>query len=181
VHVAARLPDTGAVFAAHSHALESHSLGGNVRCWTSGTTSWQRLASRGIWVEGCTDHLGFAALGSVLANSVLGLPRLSDWTALTHADAVASWRGSGVANVVATYRHADPGDHYKDPDLAAQIAASTHFYWLSSQQFQRVRHLVPADAHHACGPGKTLHVLRAAGIRNVAAFPSQQEWRQWLS
>jgi hydroxymethylbilane synthase len=174
------LPRSGMVFVAHWHALEHQSLDPAVRCWTSGVKSWQKLARQGIWVEGCTDHLGFASLNDWLKCDVLQLPPIRDWTAVTHVNALKGWQASGVKATLATYRHETESASNFAPTLEG-LDASTHFFWRSPQHFERVKHLLPADAHHACGPGKTLRALRAAGIKNVAAFPSHKEWQQWLA
>jgi hypothetical protein len=58
---------------------------------------------------------------------------------------------------------------------------ATHFYWGSAAQFQAVRHWLPANSHHACGPGKTYRALLAAGVANLQPFPSRDEWRKWVA
>jgi hypothetical protein len=186
------LPDSGHVFVAHWRALANLSPGPDLHCWTSGPTSWRALAAAGIWVEGCTDNLGINSLTDWLDCTVLGLPDRARWTALTHADAIASWHESGFGQAIATYRHvreetvdAMSGHSANDPSdnvIAPQgIDSCTHVYWQSPQQFRKFGKLVPTGAHHACGPGKTLKALRDAGIDNPAPFPSYQEWQQWLS
>ena len=62
-----------------------------------------------------------------------------------------------------------------------KISGSTHIFWRTPQQFRQFGHLATPDAHHACGPGKTLAALRAAGVRNLATFTSYKEWQQWLA
>ena len=173
------LPTSGHVFVAHAHALANQQLDPKVHCWTSGVSSWFKLAKRGIWVDGCLDNLGFSTLPDWISNSVLQLPPLQDWTALTHLTAAPGWRNSGVGAVLATYESI--GATANNSFDSSALASSTHFFWLSPQQFQTFRHLVPDNAHHACGPGKTLANLRAAGVDNVVPFPSHREWRQWLS
>lgn len=175
---AARALESHAVFVAHADAASNVKLNTQQRVWTSGVTGWLALAARGIWVEGCGDGLGFANLRPLLAEPVLGLPALSEWTALSHDAAVPGWAGSGVGQVIATYALVSGPP---SPTELAAVASSTHFYWASARQYQRLRGAVPPHAQHACGCGKTLHALRAAGLHNVQPFASRQEWQAWLS
>jgi hydroxymethylbilane synthase len=176
--ITARIPASGALFAAHWHALDGHTLTHSNRCWTSGPTSWRRLAQQGIWVEGCADNLGFEACRATLQMPVLQLPPLPDWTALTHVDALDGWRSSGVGNVLASYTLKP---NTPEPDANHErLANCTHFYWASARQYEYLKAWVPADAHHACGAGKTSAALRSAGLDTVQPFASRREWQQWL-
>jgi hydroxymethylbilane synthase len=176
--VAPELEPAAAVFFAHADALQDMHLPPTTRAWTSGPASWRRLARRGIWVEGCGDNLGFAHLCPLLAEPVLALPPLADWSAVTHTAAVDGWNDSGIGTVLGTYTLEDAE---LGPAVEQQIAASTHFYWSSARQYQHLQPLLPPAAHHACGTGKTLHALRAAGLHNVQPFASRQEWQIWLA
>jgi hypothetical protein len=167
-----------AFFVAQSRTLDFlPTLPTNARMWAAGPETWRMLARRGLWVEGCAERLGFDTLRPTLESSVLGLPPLSDWRVFTHADAVETWRGSGL-KAIATYRIL-PDE--PDAALAKEMASATHFYWTSATQYRAARRTLPEYAQHACGPGKTLQQLRAAGVSNVTAFPSAEEWRAWLS
>ena len=97
---------------------------------------------------------------------------------LTHAGAEAGWsegpwRG---AQVIATYATGEA-----TPVDAAALAAATHVYWSSVSQFEQGHAQVNANAHHASGPGKTAEHLRRAGLTNFTAFPSAEEWQQWIA
>jgi len=172
--------DGGAVFVAHWFAAsEQLSAAPSARIWTSGTASWRRLAERGLWIEGCADNLGFADVTATLACGVLQLPRLERWTALTRRGAEDSWKDTGIGSVVATYELADGGPADQDA-LRADIERSTDFFWGSIEQFRDVQMLLPPDARHACGAGKTARALVAAGVDAPLVFPSRAEWRTWL-
>ncbi len=170
-----------AVFVAHAHAAEAQRLPAVGRLWTSGVASWQALAARGHWVEGCADGLGFDAVRATLGCAVLGLPALSEWTVLTHADAVTSWQGSGVGDVRATYRVCPPDNTDDLRQLAEQVSRATHFFWGSGQPLAALRDQLPPGAAHAAGPGKTIELLRARGLGQAQAFPNRREWRAWLA
>ncbi len=163
-----------AVFIAHSRALPetwAKSLE-NSRVWTSGVSSWFRLAKLGVWVEGCAEALGFSELAPVLHEPVLGLPDLRDWKILTHEDAKNSWT---EGTVIATYQI-----EKKDRDTSKNdLKHYTHFYWNSSSQFEILKEYLPTSAHHASGPGKTAEFLRQNQINSVV-FPSHEEWKKWL-
>ncbi len=166
-----------AIFIAHWRALPDGFVASDAhRLWVSGTTSWRKLALRGRWIEGCAENFGFEHLVPTLQSEVLQLPHLAEWTALTHADAVESWAGSGIAQVVASYTASFPNAADTDQDMRA----ATHCYWHSPRQFDALHHSTAKDAEHACGAGKTAAALKSMGIKPTI-FPSQREWQAWLS
>jgi hydroxymethylbilane synthase len=176
------LKSAAALFVAHRRALpenESIQINSAAHVWVPGIDTWQALAGRGIWVEGCADGLGFAALETMLAEPLLQLPPRENWTVLTHQDAAAGWQGG---EVIATYRHAEANGAAGagTGTDAAPPAGATHVYWFSSAQFDRWHAVVAPGAQHACGPGKTYEHLRRAGVQNLRAFPQPLHWRQWL-
>ncbi|MEO6186868.1 MAG: hydroxymethylbilane synthase [Steroidobacteraceae bacterium] len=170
----------GAVFVAHSRALPPNGapLLADRIVWTSGTKSWFALAAQGVWVQGCAEGLGAETAAALVAEPVLRLPPLAQWTVLTHSAAAEPWQAGNWAgaNVIATYAVADSAL----PDANA-LAAATHVFWSSTSQFERGRQVVAADAHQASGPGKTAEHIRRAGVRNFRAFPSVEEWRRWTA
>lgn len=171
-----------AVFLAHWRALPPGlSLPPTARAWVSGVASWRRLAARGQWVEGCAENLGFAAIRSTLESPVLQLPALAAWTVLTRADAIASWQGSGVGRVLASYAIEEPTGETVLHDIGQQVSTATHFYWGSGSQYRALRQWLPEGAYHACGPGKTFQSLRSAGVTNLQVFPSREEWQTWVA
>ena len=160
-----------AVFVAHSRAAAGAELG-QARVWTSGTSSWFKLARQGIWVEGCAESLGFEHVRSTLAEPVLGLPPQESWTVLTHEGAVDGWP---TGSVLATYRA--PSEY--PVDAREELESASEIFWSSGSQFDALGREAPAQARHACGPGKTAAHLRAKGV-SPAVFPSVEEWRKWL-
>jgi hypothetical protein len=176
------LGNSGALFIAHSRALPagwSPALAASEqRIWTSGTRSWLRLAARGIWVEGCAEETGFAAVTPTLTQKVLQLPALPDWRVLTHADGTANWPSP---HVIATYA-AELRDelHARHPAVEALRAARSAF-WTSGSQFAAFRPWIPANIDHACRYGKTYNYLREqlgmqSGAR-LTAYPNVTQWR----
>jgi hydroxymethylbilane synthase len=176
----ADLATAAAIYVAHHRCvtLQNHNWPKQARVWVAGTTSWRVLAKQGIWVEGCSDHLGFNAMTQDLARPVFALPKLANWVALTHADAVAGWHDSGVGRVLPTYRN-EPLP-LPAPIIEAARAAR-HFFWSSPDQFQRLKAFISPTATHASGPGKTARFLRNQGIAEVEIFHSRHAWQQWLT
>jgi hydroxymethylbilane synthase len=171
-----------AVFLAHWRALTpGAALPAHCRIWVSGVESWRRLAQRGVWVEGCADNLGFNAALHTLRSPVLRLPPLAQWTVLTREDATATWSGSGIGRVLATYAIAAPQDESALNAIRSHVASATHFFWGSASQYHALRDWLPENSHHACGPGKTYQALQADGVRNLRAFPSRREWQAWVA
>jgi hydroxymethylbilane synthase len=170
-----RLPSADAVFVAHARALPA-ALAGSVRpgcrLYVPGVATWRTLAERGVWVEGCADGLGFAALESLLREPLLQLPPPQHWTVLTHAAALDGW---STGQAIATYRHLSGG-----ADAGGPPAATTHCWWHSGAQFERWRQLLGSEVQHACGPGKTHEHLRLARVQNLTMYPAVQQWRSWL-
>jgi len=176
--VSAGINQAPALFIAHSNALPDE-LQPEGRIWTSGVHSWQQLAARGIWVEGCAENLGFDYFKEQFDTAVLELPQWEEWTALTHKDAVPSWADSGVGVIIPTYRIEDTEE--PDAELRERIHMASHFYWGSHSEFDALKRWVPGHAHHACGPGKTLQALLDEGVYDVEPFPSRAEWLKWVT
>ena len=167
----------GPVFVAHWRAAAEGLLDDRRhRIWVSGIKSWERLARRGLWIEGCGDHLGFETLRPTLASGVLHLPALPAWTVLTRVGAEASWRGTGIGRVLGSYELMDVAS---EPDIDT-LRSATHLFWSSVEQFQRFRAWIPPGAQHACGSGKTADALRELGLA-PEVFPNREEWQAWLA
>jgi hydroxymethylbilane synthase len=174
------LADSPAAFIAHYKALPaSEQLTLPQRIWTSGIRSWHELAARGIWIEGCAENLGFDSLKVQLTSPALELAELKDWVALTHADAVESWKKSGIGKVTPTYRIET--NEIVTPELKNSIRSCSHFFWSSFNEYKALEMFVPDHAHHACGPGKTLNQLNDYGLWTVDVFPSRKEWCNWIN
>jgi hydroxymethylbilane synthase len=175
------LGDHAALFVAHWHAVTDEMLvNTDSRIWTSGVRSWHELARLGLWVEGCADNLGFTDVLATIGCPVLRLPALSEWTVITHSGATASWRQTGVGQVIATYSIESSAGTDGIANLEQQVRAATHFFWGSAGQYAAVKQWIPAGAHHACGVGKTMQALTNIGIDTIQPFPSREAWQTWL-
>jgi hydroxymethylbilane synthase len=129
--------------------------------WGAGSRTWERLAERGVWVNGCADGLGDAELPAV--DLLAG--RSIRWTKLTHAD-------SGDPDAVATYA--------VDQDFPEDFAGRTHFFWTSGSAFLKAVAKYPSIRHgwHASGPGRTGRVIREnLGIADhVSVWLDYDQW-----
>jgi len=175
---AQRLPAARALFVTHRRALpedQAAAIPAGAHVYVPGIDTWRALAQRGVWVEGCAEGLGVAALEPLLAEPLLQLPGRSEWLVYTHQEAAAGW---SWGEVLSTYRYRAPSG--PDCGPGGPPPDATHLYWHSGAQFEHARAQLPAGAHHACGPGKTYEHLRAAGVHNLRMFPSPTLWREWL-
>jgi hydroxymethylbilane synthase len=165
------------VFVSHARAVRgSHAQSiKNSRVWTSGTSSWFKLAAQGVWVEGCAELMGYEALRPVLGEAVLQLAPLNAWTVLTHESACGDWT---QGKVITTYKvSATYSQEARDALKRAQ-----YIFWSSGSQFDELQSLVSADAKQACGLGKTAdRLLTQAKTAGVQVFPSVEEWRKWVT
>jgi hypothetical protein len=129
--------------------------------WTAGSRSWERLARRGVWVNGCADGLGDTEAPGV--DAIAG--RTMNWLRLTHRDAADS-------SALATYT--------VETVLPEDLPARTHFFWTSGSVFRRALARFPslATAWHASGPGRTAAALRETlGDRTSASV--WLDYDQW--
>jgi hydroxymethylbilane synthase len=170
----------GALFVTHRRALPDAAVPAarEMHVWVPGVRTWEALAARGVWVEGCADGLGLAAVNGLIAQPMLQLPPLSEWSVVTHAEAAPNWQQGrlAVGRVIATYRHQDDdasGTQGPGVDVS-------HVWWHSVAQFERWSGKLPAGVHHACGAGRTADHLRRAPVQNRQVFPEVTLWRQWL-
>ncbi len=133
--------------------------------WAAGSTTWRRLATRGIWVHGCADGLGDAEPPAI--DLLAG--RQVCWRRLTHTAAAV-----GDPDALATYVVDDP--------LPEDLPARTHFFWTSGALFRRALDRWPElrDRWHGSGPGRTWQTLVGTLGRTARAriWLEYEEWRR---
>ena len=117
-----------------------------------GRRTWERLAGRGVWVNGCADGLGDNERANI--DALAGRPVV--WRRLTHAE-------SGDPDALATY--------VVEEALPADLSARTHFFWTSGSAFARALARQPAirsalarerPGAHGRAPFVRIWALRAA-------------------
>ena len=135
--------------------------------WASGAQTWQRLAQRGVWVNGCAESLGEHESPNI--ETLVGGEL--NWQKLTHADGYAD----GAMPNVATYRLVP-----KNGDL--NLEGKTHFFWKSGSSFEYALSLNPwlKQMTHSCGPGNTQRILERNGIE-PHIFLDHARWLEEMS
>lgn len=141
--------------------------------WTSGLTTWRKLAAQGIWVNGSQESFGEDFHNFENIESLAGVP--PHFMKLTHNEAV----GLSKNDLCVTY---DLVDIAKVPDLNGK----THFFWASFSSFRRAVEKYPEirAAQHACGPGHTYkqisNYLKGSLHKkiNLSIFLSHKDWRK---
>ena len=130
--------------------------------WVSGVKTWQKLASRGHWVNGCAESLGERE--DPRLESLLGPV---NWLKLTHKGAL----DVKDKETLATYE-------LQPTAQKPNLLGSTHFYWMSGSQFKEAIKCYPQlkNAHHSCGPGHTYESI--SRVLDVNIFLSLEEWEE---
>lgn len=113
--------------------------------WCAGLKTWVKLASRGYWVNGCSDGLGEEVEQSI--------DRISDnakWTKLSHDKSFTS-----KYNVTSTYA-------LIPKESPPEIEECDEYYWMSATQFEEAFKHNPwlKSKVHYCGPGFTAKTLK---------------------
>jgi hydroxymethylbilane synthase len=159
---------------------EKFKAGESQTVWTAGLRTWQKLAKRGVWVNGSADGLGEDEL---MRLEVLLGENKSDWVKLTHEDServmstLADKQNQFPMKTVATYR-------LKPRAQVPDLRGRTHFFWASASAFERAVALFPEiiSAHHASGPGHTHaylgKVLSSQAGATLSVFLNVEEWRR---
>jgi hydroxymethylbilane synthase len=160
--IEAQIPRDTDLFLAKEYALpENYNQEGQV-IFTSGTSSWKKLASRGIWVVGTSESLG-EPFGRELS-SLFG--RELNWLKLSHTKA--------------------PGKFLATYELTPKIELPTtgdknYFYWMSASQFNLALKNSPEiiDKNHACGPGYThSEISKHIPEQRLEIYLSYEKWYQ---
>jgi hydroxymethylbilane synthase len=161
---AAQPPSDAGYWIARAEALpETWTIGPERLVWTAGTTTWRRLAARGVWVHGCADGLGDDEPPAI--DALAG--RAVTWRRLTHERAVSDDR-----TAIATYVVDDP--------LPDDLSTRTHFFWTSGTRFKEAVARWPSigDGWHGSGPGRTRRTIQTVlGARERTGV--WLEYEQW--
>jgi hydroxymethylbilane synthase len=134
--------------------------------WAAGERTWQRLATRGVWVSGSAEGLGDAEPANIdtLAGHAVA------WQRLTHA-------ASADPDALATY--------VVEQNVPEDLVSRTHFFWTSGSLFLTVLGAHPAlrDAWHASGPGRTSRVIRdtLGSADRVSVWLDYDQWHHHVT
>jgi hydroxymethylbilane synthase len=119
--------------------------------WASGVQTWERLAARGVWVNGCAESLGEQE--PVLIETLAGAPL--NWLKLTHEGGYTE----GEMPLTSTYRLVAKSE-------GVELSGKKYFYWKSGSSFEHAlrRNQWLREMTHFCGPGNTQRILEKNGI-----------------
>ncbi|TGK03849.1 hydroxymethylbilane synthase [Leptospira semungkisensis] len=132
----------------------------------AGAKTWEKLASRDVWVNGSTDGLGEEDASKIV--SILG--GSPEFIKLTHEESDII---EGVWKRFVTYKVDFDSEQ---PDLSEY----SHFFWMSASQFDRAYKKDPnlAGKIHSCGTGATYKYIKKilGSEAKVFAFPNYESW-----
>lgn len=153
----------GALFAARTDAIpEKWNVGPDQLVWTAGVRTWQKLAARGIWVNGTADGLGESVpeLTAILGREVA-------WTKLTHDQSA----NDATFPCLATYA--------LEPLMVSPPPLVHSYFWPSESLFQWAVRMRPEirDAEHAAGPGYTAEAIEKELGRSIHVYYNYAHWR----
>lgn len=151
------------LWVAKSEALpESWYLNPSQLVWTSGLSTWKKLAQRGVWVNGSAESLG----EEIPDFSLFGRNQ-STWTKLTHAEGAIT----SAVDIIPTYKLEALGER---PNWDQK----THFFWMSASSYFEALRLDPSISarNHYCGMGNTYSLLKDK-IPQLKVFLSYKEWK----
>ncbi|HMH45662.1 MAG TPA: hydroxymethylbilane synthase [Pyrinomonadaceae bacterium] len=157
-----------ALWIAKADALPDHwKIEADKIVWASGVQTWKRLASRGVWVNGCAESLGEQESPGIetLAGAAV------DWLKLTHEGGYTD----GEMHALATYRLV-PRDETVD------LSGRKYFFWKSGSSFEHalLQNSWLKDMTHFCGPGNTQKILQRHGLE-PHVFLDHAHWLEEMS
>ncbi len=138
--------------------------------WAAGVKTWNKLAKRGLWIEGCSDGLG--------EQERLRIEELTekhkDFTKLTHT----------LSKISATSRFPIQITYKLETEEVPDLRKKRFFFWKSGSQFDLITRKYPEilSRFHSCGPGLSFEYLqkRLKGKGRLSVFLSHQEWLQFM-
>ncbi len=135
--------------------------------WTSGLKTWQKLAARGIWINGSSESLG----ESEATRIEMLTEKEVTWTKLTHE----SGKARSEMKLLVTYT-------LEEIEQSLNLSKKTHFYWSSGSNFDFcfTRYPEIKNAWHFCGPGHTFdHIKKCIGSEEKLRVCL--DFEDWLS
>lgn len=135
--------------------------------WTSGLTTWQKLARQGFWINGSDESLG-EELPFVTHFQINPQP----WLKLTHSGASLDSKIPSLFTYTVSL----------SPNAVQTAKLYTHFYWRSGSLFEQLLKEWPElkNLHHACGPGSTRLTLSKVLGKPANVFLSEADWLDYL-
>jgi hydroxymethylbilane synthase len=135
--------------------------------WTAGLKTWQKLASKGIWVHGSSESLGEQEEARV--DDLAG--KKTSWVKLSHQEGSQETGMPVVATYNLSFQH--DVDSFKGKEF---------FFWSSGTQFLEAIRTSPEllNKYHASGPGNTHKMISAALKKpdHLFIFLDSDDWRK---
>jgi len=141
------------------------------RVWAAGTKTWQKLAKKGIWVEGCADALGLEMVTRAWETPVVQINR-QEVLILTNETGAANWTKKGW-NARGTYKTEWKENWPKEKVQSADIIFVTSYH-----QYQKLKPNLRNDVTIVCPYGETAVLLKESGVEPVI-FPTIKSFEQW--
>lgn len=168
------IDSSASYFIAHISAIDAinQNMLSQVRVWAAGTSTWLKLARKGIWVEGCADSLGLKSMRDLFKTDLLQLD-LSSMHILTNQTSAQRWVSEGY-RASGTYSidfQSNLIDKYK-------LTKAKLIFWNCFAHYDSVKDILPAELVHACLPGKTAEQLKGAHLYPII-FPTLSAFNQW--
>lgn len=170
------LANTDVVWVARSEAAGSVDLKNYQGVvWAAGTSTWGKLAAKGVWVNGCAEGLGESEDPRI--EQLIGKAK-ADQVTLTHTQA------SNAGTYDLQIKLAEGEITKVKNELLAN--GRYFFYWKSSTQFQTVLEALDQsqkpgflNCAHACGPGKTWQNLKEilGTDQNLYIYLNEESWK----
>lgn len=143
------------VFVTSSHVIDAVKNGASF--WAAGTKTWEKLATKGQWVNGAADSLGEGQLKAFETSALLKLLRGKDfsWLVLSGEEAKSTL---GPVKEVYGRKLNDVSEQF-----VQRISETTDFFWTSYPQYAAYAQRFPniKDKRHWCGLGKTFEAFAA--------------------
>jgi hydroxymethylbilane synthase len=162
------------VFVAHHRAVTDTLVNTlkSKRVWCSGTKTWQDLAAKGIWCEGCADGFGFSFLSDVFKTPLVSI-EADKIHVLTNKQSAQTWKDIHVT-VSATYGLV--------PNISEvvieKLQQADAVFWTNFQQYEASQSFLKKELLHICAAGKTAELLIQWGIQPIV-FPSIKSFNTW--
>ncbi|MCB0342276.1 MAG: hydroxymethylbilane synthase [Pseudobdellovibrionaceae bacterium] len=136
--------------------------------WTAGLHTWQKLALRGVWVNGSAEGLGEQESENI--ENLLG-GSMGNWTKLSHHRA----ESTSEKTLCPTYELQPRAERF-------DFTGKKYFFWPSGTAFLRAIEIEPQirQYYHACGPGHTFGVLKQhiSDSSRIRVYLSHAQWRE---
>lgn len=138
--------------------------------WVAGVKTWQKLAEKGIWVNGTADSLGLTEFPHIEHLTEKKL----DWLQITHDQ-----------DIVSSFMETSAFYQLSFKEGFALPLGKKCFYWKSATQFRHVIERFPEvqSGYHACGMGNTYEYIKThiQDEKRVVCFYNEELWRKICS